>query len=97
MTDGWSVVATYAHVYEAEMARAQLENSGIPAQVLGEHIGVFGPGWAGMAIRGVRVAVPSSALDAARGVLEGFDVDEELDEEMDEGEGDAPDDWGPGA
>jgi hypothetical protein len=93
MTDGWTVVATYAQVYEAEMAKAQLESAGIPAQVLGEHIGVFGPGWSGMAIRGVRVAVPAGAADAARGLLEGYEVEGEDGDE----EGEDEDDWGPGA
>lgn len=66
---GWAVVATFARVYEAEIAKARLESAGIPAQVLGEHIGVFGPGWAGMAIRGVRLAVPAPLLDEAVDVL----------------------------
>lgn len=81
---GWAVVATYAQVYEAEIAKAFLEDAGIPAQVLGEHVGVFGPGWSGMAIRGVRLVVPATALEEARGVLEGREEEE-------------PDDWGPGA
>jgi|GEM_PF-1384571 len=66
----WIVVATFAQVYEAEIAKAILESSGIPAQVLGEHVGVFGPGWAGMAIGGVRLAVPGPLAEEAREVLE---------------------------
>lgn len=81
---GWAVVATYAQVYEAEISKAILESAGIPAQVLGEHVGVFGPGWSGMAIRGVRLVVPAAALEDARAVLEGREVEDS-------------DDWGPGA
>jgi hypothetical protein len=87
----WIVVETFAQVYEAEIAKAILESSGIPAQVMGEHVGVFGPGWAGMAIRGVRLMVPAAALEDAREVLSEdayfeHDPDDEevLDEEGDE-------------
>jgi hypothetical protein len=87
---GWAVVATFGQVFEAEIAKARLESVGIPAQVLGEHIGVFGPGWSGMAIRGVRLIVPSEALEDARAALE----EGEEEEEEEDGVGD---DWGPGA
>jgi hypothetical protein len=108
---GWVVVQTFARVYEAEIAKAILECSGIPAQVMGEHVGVFGPGWAGMAIRGVRLVVPTSLLEDANEVLSEdayfeYDPDDSAD-----GEGDAEDaaepigdadwrewgEWGPGA
>lgn len=108
---GWAVVATFAQVYEAEISKAILESAGIPAQVLGEHIGVFGPGWSGMAIRGVRLVVPGSLLQDAQEVLSEdayfeHDPDENpLDEESDsddEQEGSAEEwkswgEWGPGA
>jgi hypothetical protein len=107
----WAVVATFAQVYEAEIAKAILESAGIPAQVLGEHVGVFGPGWSGMAIRGVRLVVPSTMLDDANEVLSEdayIEVDEEDDEDDletadDEEETAEPEewkrwgDWGPGA
>jgi hypothetical protein len=91
----WVVVATFAQVYEAEIAKAILESAGIPAQVLGEHIGVFGPGWAGMAIRGVRLAVPGAMLDDANDVLNEdayFEDDEDL--ELDDDDDDEDDDDG---
>jgi hypothetical protein len=109
---GWAVVATFAQVYEAEISKAILESAGIPAQVLGEHIGVFGPGWSGMAIRGVRLVVPGSLLQDAQEVLSEdayfeHDPDESLlDDESEESE-DEPGgpgeewrswgEWGPGA
>lgn len=90
---GWVTVATYGAVYQAEIAAALLESAGIPAQIRGERTGIFGPGWAGMAIGGVEVRVPAPDLDEAREVLTGgeqADGDEEeydfLDEEYEEDE-----------
>lgn len=115
MSEGaaWAVVQTFAQVYEAEIAKAILEGAGIPAQVMGEHVGVFGPGWAGMAIRGVRLVVPTPMLEEAREVLTEdayleYDADEEEGEDEDEqdAEDEEEDDggtwkrwgeWGPGA
>lgn len=66
----WVPVATYGMVYEADFARATLESAGIPAHVQGgEHIGVFGPGWAGPTHRGVTLLVPSECLDEAKELL----------------------------
>jgi hypothetical protein len=88
----WVVVATFSHVYEAEIAKAILESSGIPAQVLGEHIGVFGPGWSGMAIRGVRLVVPSTMIEDANEVLsEDAYFEDAEDDEEDEDDEDAED------
>lgn len=70
-SSGWVVVATYGAVYEADLAKAMLAAADIPAQVLGEHIGIFGPGWAGPTIRGVDLVVPATLLEDAREVLEG--------------------------
>jgi hypothetical protein len=106
----WAVVATFAQVYEAEIAKAILESAGIPAQVLGEHVGVFGPGWSGMAIRGVQLVVPDALLEEASEVLSEDedayfedDDDFEEDEDFDEDEPDGDEgwktwgEWGPGA
>jgi hypothetical protein len=107
----WIVVATFAQVYEAEIAKAILESAGIPAQVLGEHIGVFGPGWSGMAIRGVRLVVPSTmAEDASEVLTEDAYIEDDSDEvyedddEEEEDEGSEGEErwkswgeWGPGA
>jgi len=108
----WVVVATFAQVYEAEIAKAILGSAGIPAQVLGEHVGVFGPGWSGMAIGGVRLVVPGSMLDEASEVLSEDAYFEADDDPADEVDDDDPEDaeptreedgwkswgeWGPGA
>lgn len=66
---GWTVVATFGAVFEAEIAKALLDSAGIPAHVMGEHVGIFGPGWAGMTIRGVDLAVPAALLEEALEVL----------------------------
>jgi len=73
----WVTVATYAAVYLAEIAAAQLESAGIPAQIRGERTGIFGPGWAGMTIGGVEVRVPAAALEEAREVLDNAPAGEE--------------------
>jgi hypothetical protein len=90
----WVVAATFVRVYEAEIAKAILESAGIPAQVLGEHVGVFGPGWAGMAIRGVRLMVPSTLLEDAHEVLseDAYFEDEEQEEFEDTEDPEDPED-----
>jgi len=66
----WIPVADFASTFEADLAVARLESAGILAVSRGNDIvGVFGPGFAGASARGVRVLVPSDAVDAAREIL----------------------------
>ncbi|HEX7051967.1 MAG TPA: DUF2007 domain-containing protein [Longimicrobiales bacterium] len=65
----WVTVATYAAVYQAEMAVGILEDAGIPAVTRGEQTGIFGPGWAGTVAKGVDVLVPDDCAEAARLLL----------------------------
>ena len=66
----WIPVADFASTFEADLAVARLEAAGILAGSRGNDIvGVFGPGFGGASARGVRVLVPSDALDAAREIL----------------------------
>lgn len=66
----WVPVATYGMVYEADFARATLESAGIPAHVRGgEHVAIFGPGWAGPTTRGLTLMVPAECLEEARELL----------------------------
>jgi hypothetical protein len=66
----WIPVADFASTFEADIAVARLEAAGILAVSRGNDIvGVFGPGFAGASARGVRVLVPSDAVDAAREIL----------------------------
>ena len=67
---GWVPVATFGMVYQADFARATLESAGIPALVQGsEHVAIFGPGWAGPAMRGLTLLVPAECLEEARELL----------------------------
>lgn len=66
----WVPVAEYGAVHEADFAVATLTSAGIPAQVVGaDHVGIFGPGWAGFSPRGLTVAVPARSADEARSLL----------------------------
>jgi hypothetical protein len=67
---GWSVLATYASGFEADLAMAQLETAGIPAiRDNNDTVGIFGPGFQGATARGVTVRVPAAALEDARAVV----------------------------
>lgn len=66
----WTAIATYAAVYQAEMAAGILEDAGIPVQLRGEQAGVFGAGYSGTVTRGVELLVPIDAADDARELLD---------------------------
>ncbi len=67
---GWSVLATYASGFEADLAMAQLETAGIPAiRDNNDTVGIFGPGFQGATARGVTVRVPAAALEDARAAV----------------------------
>ncbi|MFW6078108.1 MAG: putative signal transducing protein [Gemmatimonadota bacterium] len=65
----WTVIATYAAVYQAEMAASVLEDAGIPVRLSGEQAGVFGAGYSGTVTGGVALLVPSDAAEVARDLL----------------------------
>jgi len=77
----WVVVAEFGAVLEADFAAATLEEAGIPARVTGAHLGVFGAGYQGYSMFGVRVMVPWHREDDARHVLDGLSPDEDQAEE----------------
>ena len=67
---GWVPLVTYAAIFEADFAAAQLNSAGVPARVdAGEAVGIFGAGFQGPTARGARVLVPGSWLAEARTVL----------------------------
>jgi hypothetical protein len=69
-SEGWVVVATYGAVWEAEFAAETLREVGIPALVEGgQHVGIFGAGYAGPSMRGVRLRVPWHRAEEARDLL----------------------------
>jgi hypothetical protein len=77
----WVVVAEFGAVLEADFAAATLEEAGIPARVTGAHLGVFGAGYQGYSMFGVRVMVPWHRENDARHVLDGLMPDEDPPEE----------------
>ena len=81
MAEPWVVVAEFGAVLEADFAAATLEEAGIPARVTGAHLGVFGAGYQGYSMFGVRVMVPWHREDDARHVLDGLSPDEDQAEE----------------
>ena len=67
---GWSVLATYASGFEADLAMAQLEAAEIPAvRDSNDSVGIFGPGFQGATAQGFTVRVPASALEDARAAV----------------------------
>jgi len=73
MTDDhaeWVLLASFANGLEADQARAELEEDGIPALVRGAQAGIFGAGFQGPVMGGLDVYVPSPELDRARARLE---------------------------
>jgi hypothetical protein len=68
-SEPWVVVAEYGAVLEADFAAATLEEAGIPARVTGAHLGIFGAGYQGYSMFGVRVLVPWHREADARRVL----------------------------
>ena len=54
------------NTYEAEFAAATLEGSGIPVQIRGLEVGIWGPGHAGPTVTGPSLWVPEDRLAEAR-------------------------------
>ncbi|MCC6432275.1 MAG: DUF2007 domain-containing protein [Gemmatimonadaceae bacterium] len=66
----WVLVASYATGLEAEMARQQLENEGIPVLVGNPAPGIFGAGFQGNVTGGIRLSVPSPEVERSRLLLD---------------------------
>lgn len=79
-TQPWTVVAAYGAVWEAEFAAETLREAGIPAHVEGgANVGIFGPGYQGGSMFGVRVRVPWHRAEDARDLLDAVPMDVEED------------------
>jgi hypothetical protein len=74
MTSDWAKIATVNTGFEADAARATLEEAGIPVLVRGNQAGIFGGGFQGLVIGGIDILVPSSAAAHARELI---DIEEE--------------------
>jgi hypothetical protein len=81
----WVVVAEYGAVFEADFAAATLSEAGIPAQVTGAHLGIFGAGYQGYSMYGAQVQVPWHREADARAVLEGFSPEGGASDAQEEG------------
>ena len=69
-SDRWITLVSYATGLEADIARAALDEAGIPAQTRGyDAVGIFGPGFQGPTARGFDILVPAAAADQAWAVL----------------------------
>ena len=67
---GWSVLATYASGFEADLAMAQLEAAEIPAvRDSNDSVGIVGAGFQGSTTKGFTVRVPAAALEDARSAV----------------------------
>lgn len=73
MTTKWVKVAAFSTGFEADIARATLEDAGIPVMVRGNQVGSFGGGFQGPVIGGVELHVPSDAVVRAREFVESYD------------------------
>jgi hypothetical protein len=78
-SEPWVVVAEYGAVLEADFAAATLEEAGIPARVTGAHLGIFGAGYQGYSMFGVRVMVPWHREGDARRLLGTDDGEDDAD------------------
>jgi hypothetical protein len=70
MTSDWVKIATFGSGFEADGARATLEEAGIPVLVRGNQAGMFGGGFQGPVIGGIDILVPSDAVLRARDLID---------------------------
>jgi hypothetical protein len=77
----WALLSSYSSSLEAELAIGALEGNGIPAQIRGLEVGIWGPGHAGRTVTGPAVWVPEDRLEEARELrLPVVELDDEPDE-----------------
>lgn len=77
----WALLSSYSSSFEAELAMGALEGNGIPAQIRGLEVGIWGPGYAGQTVTGPTVWVPEDRLEEARELrLPFIEPDDEPDE-----------------
>lgn len=66
----WVPLRSYSTGLEAEMAQQSLREAGIPSLLQSSRAGVFGLTFQGSVPGGITIAVPGSAVDRARELLE---------------------------
>ena len=70
MAKNWVPLAEYASTLEADFAAARLRDAGLHVLTNSPAPGVFGPGFSGSVIQGVRLLVPAAELELARQALD---------------------------
>ncbi len=70
MSAEWMPVASFGTGLEADIAKATLEEAGIPARVVSNRAGVFGLTFQGFVPGGITLEVPSPELERARDLLD---------------------------
>ncbi len=66
----WVLLAEYGSTFEAEMAAVRLRDAGLHVLTNSPAPGLFGPGFSGPVVQGVRVLVPAEELERARIALD---------------------------
>lgn len=70
MNRKWVCLSEFASTVEAEFAAARLRDAGLHVMTNSAAPGVFGAGFSGTVVTGVRLLVPTDELDRARATLE---------------------------
>jgi alpha-D-ribose 1-methylphosphonate 5-triphosphate diphosphatase PhnM len=70
MTRKWICLTEFASTIEAEFAAARLRDAGLHVMTNSPAAGVFGAGFSGNVLQGVRLLVPSDEIDRAREALD---------------------------
>ena len=70
MANKWIVLSEFPSTAEAELAAARLRDVGLHVMMNSAAPGLFGGGFSGMVIHGVRLLVPAAEVDRAKAALD---------------------------
>ena len=70
MPNKWLVLTEFPSTVEAELAAARLRDVGLHVMLNSPASGLFGGGFSGMVVQGVKLLVPASELDQAKAALD---------------------------
>ena len=66
----WVLLSEYSSVLEAEFAAARVRDAGLHVLTNSPAAGLFGAGFSGQVVQGVRLLVPTEELEQARTALD---------------------------
>jgi hypothetical protein len=66
----WVRIRQFNSAFEAEQAKAVLEDEDIPVLIQGNTMGMFGAGFQGMVVGGATLSVPSPEVEDAEALLQ---------------------------